>query len=88
MILERALAEDDVKTNSTKRAGRVTCGSTQDDTEESRHGSQVYTSIQILVRDVKCFTPALCEQVDWHSGATGLHKTISPLEQDGIHCFA
>jgi len=61
MILERALAEDDVKTNSTKRAGRVTCGSTQDDTEESRHGSQVYTSIQILARHVRRFTPALCE---------------------------
>ena len=38
--------------------------STQDGTEESRHGSQVYTSIQILARDVKRFTPALCEQVE------------------------
>ena len=25
----------------------------------------------------------LCEPVDWHSGATGLQRTISPLEQDG-----
>ena len=39
-------------------------GSTQDGIEESRHGSQVYTSIQILARDVKRFTPALCEQVE------------------------
>ena len=47
------------------------------DTEESRHGSQVYTSIQILARDVKCFTSALCEQVDWHSGATGRMPLIA-----------
>ena len=33
--------------SSTNRAGRVTSGSTQDGTEESRHGSQVYTSIHM-----------------------------------------
>ena len=34
--------------------------------------------------------PAALRQLVWrcHSGATGLHKTISRLEQDGIHCLA
>ena len=50
--------------SSTNRAEGVTGGSTQDGIEESRHGSQVYTRIQILARDVKRFTPALCEQVE------------------------
>ena len=66
------------------------CGATQAERKHRRKQAwiSVYTSIQILARAVKRFTPALCEQVDWHSGATGLQKTISPLEQDGIHCLA